>query len=155
MIAQDGLTLSGLTVEYTGVNNGNRFVCAAKPIPKDDMFYYEVTISALTYASIGFATNQMPERAIEGVRQNTYEYDNFGNGVKSREFVVGDVVGCGVNFKTGKFFYTKKGELLHTANLPDDSAVALYPCIKLRYGTKIGVNFGSKGFNFRRFNDVI
>uniref|UniRef100_A0A183BVN7 SPRY domain-containing protein n=1 Tax=Globodera pallida TaxID=36090 RepID=A0A183BVN7_GLOPA len=114
LIAQDSLTLSGLTVEYNGENLGNRFVCAAQPISKEknDIFYYEMTISALTYASIGFAKKQMPERASDGGHQNIYEYDNFGNRVKSREFVVGDVVGCGVNFKTGKFFYTKKGELL-------------------------------------------
>uniref|UniRef100_A0A183CD75 B30.2/SPRY domain-containing protein n=1 Tax=Globodera pallida TaxID=36090 RepID=A0A183CD75_GLOPA len=55
----------------------------------------------------------------------------------------GNVVGCGVDFKNKKIFYTLNGERLGPAGEFVDSSVRLFPCVSLaRDGDEIEANFG-------------
>ena len=60
-------------------------------------------------------------------------------------FTAGDVIGCGVNFRTGSAFFTKNGDHLGTAFR--EIKGKLYPSIGMKKsGEHIRVNFGQSPF---------
>uniref|UniRef100_A0A914IDN1 Secreted SPRY domain-containing protein 4 n=1 Tax=Globodera rostochiensis TaxID=31243 RepID=A0A914IDN1_GLORO len=159
---------SRLIVKYNEYNYESRSVRAEQPITKSksDMFYYEVKILALALTgiiSIGVGPKQMPLNKEIGMLKGTYAY---GSGRKAfiwghelagcrhangrpyifegiPEFRADDVIGCGVNLKNRKIFYTKNGVLLETPVLLVDSVAGLFPWVTLYWiGDAIKANFG-------------
>nr|AFN86177.1 secreted SPRY domain-containing protein 10 [Globodera rostochiensis] len=152
------------------------------PKIKSGFFYYEVeTLEREGKSiSIGLGPNKgLPTGKEIGVDEG-YAYDNNGDvwghkvdgcfNYHGRPYIKGehqfadrdavngvvlvsiDVVGCGVNLKTGQIFYTQNGVLLNTTGgrlLVVDLDADLFPTVSLGYpGNKIEANFGSKEFKF-------
>ncbi|OBR07537.1 SPRY domain-containing protein [Colletotrichum higginsianum IMI 349063] len=64
-------------------------------------------------------------------------------------FTASDVIGCGVNFRTGEVFFTKNGVHLGIAFREVGKACSLYPTVGLKKsGEHIRVNFGQTPFFF-------
>ncbi|TQN75296.1 Ran-binding protein 10 [Colletotrichum shisoi] len=64
-------------------------------------------------------------------------------------FTASDVIGCGVNFRTGEVFFTKNGVHLGTAFREVGKACSLYPTVGLKKsGEHVRVNFGQTPFFF-------
>uniref|UniRef100_A0A914H644 B30.2/SPRY domain-containing protein n=1 Tax=Globodera rostochiensis TaxID=31243 RepID=A0A914H644_GLORO len=132
-----------LIVQYNGNYYGHRCsVRAEQTIPKDGIFYYEVTILEKESAvHIGLATEQAYSNC-----------DNFwGHKVdfhrkrrplgEKPEFEENDVIGCGMDLATRQIIYTRDGERLKTLFV--DSAAELYPCVTLLNSrSTIKANFG-------------
>uniref|UniRef100_A0A914H6D6 Secreted SPRY domain-containing protein 24 n=1 Tax=Globodera rostochiensis TaxID=31243 RepID=A0A914H6D6_GLORO len=132
------------TREYSSSKLLYRSVFAVEQIPKSGIFYYEVKIKmkGCLDVYIGLATKQMELNEGVGPPKDTYAYDSsgiiWGHEVKG----CGQVVGCGVNLKNGKIFYTLDGEIL-IAGLSVDANLPLFPCVTLtNKGQKIEANFG-------------
>uniref|UniRef100_A0A183C7T3 B30.2/SPRY domain-containing protein n=1 Tax=Globodera pallida TaxID=36090 RepID=A0A183C7T3_GLOPA len=154
----------GLIVQFTGEKREWRSVFAKQSIPKNGIFYYEVTILEKGInVYIGLATKNMELNNPVGWSEGTYAYSNYGDfwghefegcpRYKGRPVIRGkptfekdDIIGCGVDLKTGQIIYTKNGERLATRQmiykgngqqplvhyLQVDSAAELYPCISFK-----------------------
>ncbi|KAG5779917.1 hypothetical protein H9Q73_006445 [Fusarium xylarioides] len=96
-------------------------------IPPDlKCFYYEIEVlhvSNTTRCVFGFCQAFVPQRSLPGWHEGSWAYHGDDGELyveegwsTSREgdqaFDVGDVVGCGMNFETGKGYRTKNGVLL-------------------------------------------
>uniref|UniRef100_A0A914H5G4 B30.2/SPRY domain-containing protein n=1 Tax=Globodera rostochiensis TaxID=31243 RepID=A0A914H5G4_GLORO len=142
-----GLTLSEperLIVQHFG-EKGHRSVRAERPIPKDGIFYYEVTILEKgTGICIGLATEQ--QMALNSDcgdlwrKRRPLGEKPMGETPKFEE---GVVIGFGMDLATRQIIYTLNGNRLETTGLFVDSAAKLYPCVTLLNSrTKIKANFG-------------
>ncbi|KAF5569527.1 serine threonine phosphatase 6 regulatory ankyrin repeat subunit A [Fusarium phyllophilum] len=94
--------------------------------PNLKCFYYEIEVlhvSNTTRCVFGFCQVFVPQRSLPGWHEGSWAYHGDDGGLYleegwfiSREsdqaFDVGDVVGCGMNFETGKGYRTKNGVLL-------------------------------------------
>ncbi|KAH8879182.1 hypothetical protein GQ53DRAFT_46935 [Thozetella sp. PMI_491] len=83
---------------------------------------------------------------------NGHVYDSAGSG-KSHgpRYTSGDIIGCGVNFKTKTAFFTKNGSIVGCTFKNADIMGQLYPAVSLLTGekdTKFTVNFGPGGFKY-------
>ncbi|KAL8392248.1 hypothetical protein RB595_002445 [Gaeumannomyces hyphopodioides] len=124
------------------------------------IYYYEVTILASkrdeTTIGIGFATKHTSMARAPGWEPESWGYHgddgrSFAAQNGGREygpkFAVGDVIGCGVNFKTGSAFYTKNGQFIDVAFR--DIKGKLYPSVGLKkLGDHVRANFGQTPFVF-------
>uniref|UniRef100_A0A914GYB8 BTB domain-containing protein n=1 Tax=Globodera rostochiensis TaxID=31243 RepID=A0A914GYB8_GLORO len=160
----EDLTLIGpkrLIAQHNGINYEFRSVLAERPIPKDGIFYYEVTILEQEYfVFIGLATKQMPLNRWVGIDEGSCAYQSNGyfrgHAVEGNgpSFGVGDVVGCGVDLATRQIIYTKNGRRLESTGLYVDFGADLFPCVTLYCaGDKIEANFGPN-FKFNIANGI-
>jgi len=137
--------------------------------PKQDIAYYEITISENTNkpkrpqdlkrkwcVAIGLATNSFPYvNAQPGWRAQSYGYHSddgckfgYGRGQSTNygpKFGIGDTVGCGLNFKKREIFFTFNGKPLEIAftNIP---FLELYPVVGIDSREIISFNFGQIPF---------
>lgn len=106
---------------------------------------------------VGFCTKKVPLNRLPGWEPESWGYhgddgNSFccqGTGKQyGPQFSTNDVIGCGVNFRTGTAFFTKNGLFLKTA-FRDIKSTKLYPAVGMkRPGEHIRVNFGQEGFVF-------
>ncbi|RDW62743.1 hypothetical protein BP5796_11045 [Coleophoma crateriformis] len=157
----------GQEVKFTGpksTSDRDHEACAIRadyPMPPQcGIFYYEVTIVSRkreeSSIGIGFSSKSVPLSRLPGWEPESWAYhgdDGCSFGCQSSgksygpPFTAGDVVGCGINFRTGSAFFTKNGDHLGTAFR--DIKGKLYPSVGMKKsGEHIRVNFGQSPFVF-------
>lgn len=117
-------------------------------------------ISSSRMIAIGFSTNKASVERLPGWEQESWAY--HGDDGKAfmgeaqtagkpygPQFTMHDIIGCGVNFRTGTAFFTKNGVFLNEAfrGLKD---FKLYPSVGMKkpLGAHLSVNFGQRPFAF-------
>nr|POE59283.1 ran-binding protein 9 [Quercus suber] len=134
---------------------------ADHPMPKEvGLYYYEVTV--LTRGkegglAVGFSTrsaqlNRLPGWEAESWAYHSDDGSSFTGASTGKtygpEYGSQDVIGCGVNFKTGNAFFTKNGVFLGNAftGIKSDH---IYPSVGIKKaGEQLRVNFGRTPFVF-------
>ncbi|RFU34198.1 hypothetical protein B7463_g2112, partial [Scytalidium lignicola] len=157
----------GLEVKFASAKSAtdrDHEACAIRadyPMPPQcGIYYFEVTILSRkreeSSIGIGFSSKNVPLSRIPGWEPDSWAY--HGDDGQSfccqstgkhygPPFSAGDVVGCGVNFRTGSAFFTKNGDHLGTAFR--EIKGKLFPSIGMKKsGEHIRVNFGQTPFVF-------
>ncbi|KAK5634375.1 hypothetical protein RRF57_010089 [Xylaria bambusicola] len=165
------VSANGLEVKYNPTLRTTRELdhesCAIRadhPMPTQaGIYYYEVTLLSKrrdesTTVCLGFLPKNVSLARPPGWEPDSYGYHgndgeiytggNVGKKYKDTTFSAGDVIGCGVNFRTGQAFFTKNGANLGTAFR--DIKGKQYPVVGLKKaGELIRVNFGQNPFVFK------
>ncbi|KAI9049895.1 hypothetical protein LZ554_006043 [Drepanopeziza brunnea f. sp. 'monogermtubi'] len=129
--------------------------------PQCGIYYFEVTIISRkreeSSIGIGFSTKNVPLSRLPGWEPESWAYHgddghsfccNSSGKHYGPPFNAGDIIGCGINFRTNSAFYTKNGDHLGTA-FRDINKEKLYPSIGMKKaGEHIRVNFGQSPFVF-------
>ncbi|KAI9742170.1 MAG: hypothetical protein M1818_004070 [Claussenomyces sp. TS43310] len=157
----------GLEVKYTGSRPSSErdheasSIRADNPMPAQcGIYYFEVTILSRkreeSSIGIGFASKEVPLSRPPGWEPESWAYHgddghSFCCQISGKHygppFTTGDVIGCGVNFRTGCAFFTKNGDNLGTAFR--EIKGKLFPCVGMKkQGEHIRVNFGQSPFIF-------
>ncbi|KAI1262608.1 ran-binding protein [Xylariaceae sp. FL1019] len=169
-----GLDISpnGLEIRYApatrNVREQDHEVCGIRadhPMPSQaGIYYFEITILTKrkdeTSVCIGFASKNVALTRPPGWEPESWGlhgddgdlYAGGNNGKKygdSSTFGSGDVIGCGVNFRTGQAFFTKNGTRAGKGPAFRDIKGKLYPAIGLKKtGEHVRANFGQSPFIF-------
>eukprot|EP01130_Rhizamoeba_saxonica_P016897 TRINITY_DN790_c0_g1_i3.p1 TRINITY_DN790_c0_g1~~TRINITY_DN790_c0_g1_i3.p1 ORF type:complete len:840 (+),score=162.66 TRINITY_DN790_c0_g1_i3:259-2778(+) len=152
-----------LSVEYSEYPD-TKVGCVLADSPfnseRDSFGYFEVeviTSGDKGYIGVGFVQKNHGLEKQPGWLNETYGYHgddgkiyhSRGTGVQwGPRYGAGDVVGCGINFKSRELFYTLNGEFLGIAYkaCPETE---LYPSVGCHsVGEIVRANFGSKPFKF-------
>ncbi|KAK6940337.1 SPRY domain [Dillenia turbinata] len=153
-----------LSLKYTNVNlHGHDVgvVQANKPAPsKRLVYYFEIFVKnagAKGQIAIGFTSDQFKMRRQPGWEANSCGYhgdDGFvyrgqGKGEPfGPSFTTGDTVGCGINYASQEFFFTKNGVEVGFP-VAKDVKGPLYPTIAVHsQNEEVSVNFGKEPFVF-------
>ncbi|KAF4996526.1 hypothetical protein FGRMN_4455 [Fusarium graminum] len=156
----------GLTVRYIGPKNQHDRDHEASAVradhympPQCGIYYFEVEITGAkrddATIGIGFATKTATLSRPVGWEPEAWGYhgddgrcftgQNIGRHYGPL-YNIGDVIGCGVNFKENNAFFTKNGVKIGTA-FHDVTRGKLYPAISIKKpGEAIRVNFGKTPF---------
>ncbi|KAI9842560.1 MAG: hypothetical protein M1837_007073 [Sclerophora amabilis] len=159
------LSADGLEVRFVGPGKSHDHEAAAVradyPMPPQcGIFYYEVTIVSKgkegSLIGLGFSGPKVTLIRLPGWEPDSWAY--HGDDGRSfcgqstgkdygPKFAMNDVIGCGINFRTGCAFFTKNGLNLGTAFR--DIKGKLYPSVGMkRPGEHIRANFGQSPFVF-------
>ncbi|TLD38310.1 ran-binding protein [Venturia nashicola] len=123
------LTSDGLEVRYTGMGKSQEEAAAVRadhPMPREcGIYYYEVTVASKgkegrkpSFISIGFSGPKVTLNRLPGWEPDSWAYHGddgltFSCSASGKnygpKYSTGDVIGCGVNFRTGHAFFTKNG----------------------------------------------
>ncbi|KAK1476961.1 SPRY domain-containing protein [Colletotrichum cuscutae] len=159
----------GLEVRYIGPRGQTErdheafSIRADNPMPPQcGIYYFEVQVLSgkrddMTIG-IGFSAKTVALSRPPGWEPDSWGYHSDDghcyagqNGGKNYgpPFTAPDVIGCGVNFRTGCAFFTKNGHMLGTAFREIGKGSSLYPTVGLKKsGEHIRVNFGQTPFVF-------
>ncbi|KAI0521934.1 ran-binding protein [Xylaria bambusicola] len=165
------VSANGLEVKYNPTLRTTREqdhemcgIRADHPMPTQaGIYYFEVTLLSkrrdeTTTVSLGFLAKNVSLARPPGWEPDSYGFHgddgeiysggNVGKKYKDTTFSAGDVIGCGVNFRTGQAFFTKNGANLGTAFR--DIKGKQYPAVGIKKaGELIRVNFGQNPFVFK------
>ncbi|KAI1812363.1 ran-binding protein [Poronia punctata] len=126
------------------------------------IYYFEITLLSKRRddisVSVGFLGKNVvlsrppgwePESwGFHGDDGEIYAGGNIGKKYKDTTFSANDVIGCGVNFRTGQAFFTKNGANLGVAFR--DIRGKLYPVVGMkRAGEQVRANFGQSPFAYK------
>ncbi|KAF2234106.1 SPRY-domain-containing protein [Viridothelium virens] len=159
------ITGDGLHVRLTGSSKGTDEAAAVRadhPMPREcGIYYYETTIHSRgkeALIGIGFSARKVILNKLPGWEEHSWAYHSddgyiFRCTPSGRDygprFANGDVIGCGVNFRTGSAFFTKNGVNLGTAFNDIGRDKPYYPSVGMKKaGDYLQVNFGDKPFVF-------
>ncbi|KAH0542999.1 hypothetical protein FGG08_002607 [Glutinoglossum americanum] len=153
----------GLEVRFVGPGKSNQDHDAAAVRadhampPQCGMFYYEVTIICRGkegLIGIGFCGPNVSLNRLPGWEPDSWGYHGDDGRLfccqssgkdYGPQFSSNDVIGCGINFRTGCGFFTKNGTWLGTAFR--DIKGKVYPAVGMKKpGEHIRVNFGQSPF---------
>ncbi|KAK5109339.1 hypothetical protein LTR62_007108 [Meristemomyces frigidus] len=134
------------------------------PMPQEcGIYYYEVTIMSRGkdgMIGIGFSTKKASLYRLPGWENESWAYhgdDGYAFAMTASgkqygpRFASNDVIGCGVNFRTGEAFFTKNGVYLGVAfpPIPSDKISKLHPSVGMKKPNEhLRVNFGQTPFVF-------
>ncbi|KAI0867995.1 ran-binding protein [Hypoxylon argillaceum] len=165
------VSANGLEVKYNPALRTTREqeheICGIRadhPMPSQaGIYYFEVTLLSkrrdeATTVCVGFVSKNASLARPPGWEAESWGYhgddgdiysgSNVGKKYKDTAFNAGDVIGCGVNFRTGQAFFTKNGANLGPAFR--DVKGKLYPAVGIKKaGELIRVNFGQSPFIFK------
>lgn len=118
----------GNEVRFSGVAKGEHEAASIRadhPMPKEvGMYYYEVTVLSRGkegWIGIGFSGKRVSLNRLPGWEPDSWAYhgdDGYSFACTASgkaygpRYAAHDVVGCGVNFRTGNAFFTKNGVYL-------------------------------------------
>ncbi|KAI9797219.1 MAG: hypothetical protein M1833_005628 [Piccolia ochrophora] len=155
----------GLDIRFVGSGKSHELIEAATvradhPMPPQcGIYYYEVSIRSKgkeATIGVGFSSSNVSLNRLPGWEPESWAYHgddgrSFCCSHTGRDygpkFANGDVIGCGVNFRTGCAFFTKNGLALGTAFR--DIKGKLYPSVGMkRPGEHVTTNFGQRPFVF-------
>lgn len=158
------LLADGTEVRFNGVTKTTDEAATVRsdwPMPKEvGIYYFEVTILSRVkdaQIGIGFSTTKANLNRLPGWEGESWAYhgdDGFvfactaSGKAYGPKFMSQDVIGCGVNYRTGSAFFTKNGTHLGTAfrNVKLDR---LYPSVGMKKpGEHLRTNFGRTPFVF-------
>ncbi|RGP72455.1 serine threonine phosphatase [Fusarium sporotrichioides] len=123
------------------------YLRAGQPIPPDaQCFYFEVNIIHLSINQVfmlGFCGSDVPAGVLPGWNKGSWAYHSDDGGLYEGDDLpvtsnsenvceVGDIMGCGVDFNTGKGYRTRNGRLLGSGDAFADpwlNSGKLYPCV--------------------------
>ncbi|KAK1997869.1 SPRY domain-containing protein [Colletotrichum falcatum] len=159
----------GLEVRYIGprgqAERDHEAFCirADNPMPPQcGIYYFEVQVLSgkrddMTIG-IGFSGKGVGLARPPGWETDSWGYHSddghcyagqSGGKTYGPSFTASDIIGCGVNFRTGSAFFTKNGHLLGTAFREVGKSGPLYPTVGLKKsGEHVRVNFGQTPFVF-------
>ncbi|KAF2401599.1 SPRY-domain-containing protein [Trichodelitschia bisporula] len=164
-----GLELSdnGLEVRCIGLSKTSHEEAAAvradHPMPREcGIYYFEVEVVSKNkegLISIGFSGPKVTLSRLPGWEPDSWAYHGDDGNIFACQssgksygpkYAMLDVIGCGVNFRTGSVFFTNNGNLLGNAvTLPSSKTATLYPSVGLKKSNeKLRVNFGHTPFIF-------
>ncbi|KAK2594086.1 hypothetical protein QQS21_008189 [Conoideocrella luteorostrata] len=158
----------GREVKYTGSRNPNERDHEASAVradhympPQCGIYYYEVAIKYGkrddTTIAIGFSAKNVSTARPIGWEPESWGYhgddgrcftgQNIGR-LFGPTFSMGDIIGCGVNFRDHTAFFTKNGVKIGVA-FHDVGRTKLYPAVSLKKPEEhVSVNFGQTPFVF-------
>ncbi|KZF24307.1 SPRY domain-containing protein [Xylona heveae TC161] len=153
-----------LEVRFTGPSKSHdeaAAVRADRPMPPEcGIYYYEVTVISKGkegLIGVGFSGPNVSLNRLPGWEPESWAYhgdDGFSFSCTASgkaygpKFSTSDVIGCGVNFRTGCAFFTKNGVYLGVA-FRDLKGAKLFPSVGMkRPGEHLRVNFGQTPFVF-------
>ncbi|ATZ57220.1 hypothetical protein BCIN_14g03780 [Botrytis cinerea B05.10] len=155
-ITEDGLEASLESSDDLGFHGPVR---ANHPIPAGrKKYYFEVTVLEIFGKNQSFRLGVAPRGTRwfdevwsweTGVTSSSYDLDTALCD-EMQQYQTRDVIGCGIDFKEKKIFYTKNGKLLSNKTKFIDVARRLFPCIQIG-GKKINtrVNFKQELFMYQ------
>ncbi|KAF7190411.1 Ran-binding protein 9 [Pseudocercospora fuligena] len=154
----------GTEVRFNGITKTSDEAAAVRsnyPMPKEvGIYYFEVTILSRGkdgLIGIGFSSQKANLNRLPGWEGESWAYhgdDGYifactasGKAYGPR-FASQDVIGCGVNFRTGNAFFTKNGNHLGQA-FPGIKQGQLFPSVGMKKpGEHLRINFGKTPFVF-------
>lgn len=156
---------SGQDLKYTGLSKTHDEAAAIRadhPMPRQcGIYYYEVQVLSKGkegLISIGFSGSKVPLSRLPGWEPDSWAYHGddgmtFQSTSSGKpygpKYSSGDVIGCGVNFRTGCAFFTKNGNYLGKAFEGVKPGIALYPSVGMKKPNEhLSVNFGQRPFVF-------
>lgn len=154
----------GLEIRYSGLSKTQDEAAAIRadhPMPRQGgIYYYEVTVVSKGkegLISIGFSGPKVPLNRLPGWEPESWAYHgDDGMTFQSTspgkpygpKYSSGDVIGCGVNFRTGYAFFTKNGNHLGKA-FEGIKGTQLYPSVGIKKPQEhLRANFGQTPFIF-------
>ncbi|KAL5324183.1 hypothetical protein ACEPPN_008727 [Leptodophora sp. 'Broadleaf-Isolate-01'] len=158
----------GQEVKFTGPKSDrdrDLEACAIRadhPMPPQcGIYYFEVTIISRkreeSSIGIGFSSKNVPLSRLPGWEPESWAYHgddghsfccNSSGKHYGPPFNAGDIIGCGINFRSNSAFFTKNGDHLGTA-FRDINKEKLYPSVGMKKsGEHVRVNFGQSPFVF-------
>ncbi|KAI6837742.1 SPRY-domain-containing protein [Hortaea werneckii] len=154
----------GTEVRFGGVTKTSdeaASIRADHPMPKEcGIYYFEVTMLSKGkegLIGIGFSTKKAGLNRLPGWEGESWAYhgdDGYSFACTASGKAYGpryssqDVIGCGVNFRTGNCFFTKNGIYLGVA-FTNISKGGLYPSVGMKKpGEHLRINFGRTPFVF-------
>ncbi|KAK5201931.1 hypothetical protein LTR16_000948 [Cryomyces antarcticus] len=154
----------GSEVKFTGLSKSQDEAASVRsnhPMPKEcGIYYYEVTVISKGkegLIGVGFSGPKVNLNRLPGWEPESWAYHgddgmSFCNTASGKpygpKYSTLDVIGCGVNFRTGCAFFTKNGVNIGIA-FRDIKAQKLFPSVGLKKpGEHLRVNFGQTPFVF-------
>ncbi|KAF2494087.1 Ran-binding protein-like protein [Lophium mytilinum] len=155
----------GLEVRFQGpakTHEESASIRTDYPMPRQcGIYYFEVTVVSKgkegRMIGIGFGSSKVVLNRIPGWEPESWAYHGddgmiFSNTTSGKQFgpkfTTSDVIGCGINFRTGCAFFTKNGSEIGVA-FRDIKHEKLYPMVGMRKpGETLRANFGQTPFVF-------